>query len=323
MDTTKQITYTKRMEPSKGIYPIRVVARKTGLTPFVIRSWEKRHSAVVPYRSETNRRLYSDADVTRLNLLSKAVNAGHSISSVASLSNDELESILEAERDPSTESAGDSPPGRSLGQQQILARCLEALASLDPTTFEEHLETALTNLSLPVFLEAIIAPLMAEAGRKWQSGEWRIAHEHLASAVVRRLLLAYPPTNRLPGHAPLIVIATPAGQTHEIGALMARSIAVADGWRDLYLGPDTPAAEIAHAVKTTDARAIALSIVYPPDDPHLPEELNTLARQLPEGIGVVLGGAAAPSYQETIRSAGFVHVESLAQLRHELARLRV
>ncbi|MBX7259713.1 MAG: MerR family transcriptional regulator, partial [Candidatus Hydrogenedentes bacterium] len=53
-------------------HPIQVVALRTGLTPHVIRMWERRYAAVCPTRTPTNRRLYSDSDITRLRLLSRA-----------------------------------------------------------------------------------------------------------------------------------------------------------------------------------------------------------------------------------------------------------
>ena len=45
----------------KNFYTIRYVSQRTGLTPHVIRAWEKRYAAVVPNRSAKNRRLYSEA----------------------------------------------------------------------------------------------------------------------------------------------------------------------------------------------------------------------------------------------------------------------
>ena len=47
-------------------YPIQIVARLSGLSPHVIRIWEKRYGAVAPARTDTNRRLYTEAEVERL-----------------------------------------------------------------------------------------------------------------------------------------------------------------------------------------------------------------------------------------------------------------
>ena len=61
------------------MHPIKVVSRRTGLTPHVIRAWEKRYHAVTPKRTRTNRRVYTDEDVERLLLLRRATLAGRSI----------------------------------------------------------------------------------------------------------------------------------------------------------------------------------------------------------------------------------------------------
>ena len=75
---------------ARNLYAIRYVAQRTGLTTHVIRAWEKRYQAVVPHRSLKNRRLYSDNDINRFQLLKKVTDAGHSISQVANLSTDDL-----------------------------------------------------------------------------------------------------------------------------------------------------------------------------------------------------------------------------------------
>ena len=50
----------------KPAHPIKVVATRTGLSKDVIRVWEKRYQAVNPQRSDTGRRLYTDADIAHL-----------------------------------------------------------------------------------------------------------------------------------------------------------------------------------------------------------------------------------------------------------------
>ena len=67
------------------------------------------------------------------------------------------------------------------------------------------------------------------------------------------------------GAAPRLVVATPPGQVHELGALMVAVSAAAEGWAVTYLGPDLPVADLVSAVAQTDARAVAISVVYVPD----------------------------------------------------------
>src|SRR5512141_2448293 len=84
----------KKQGTSKPKYMIGTVTKLTGLSVDVVRVWERRYGAIRPLRSEGGTRLYSDADVWRLNRLRQAVELGHSISQAAKLSETELDELL-------------------------------------------------------------------------------------------------------------------------------------------------------------------------------------------------------------------------------------
>jgi cobalamin-dependent methionine synthase I len=126
----------------------------------------------------------------------------------------------------------------------------------------------------------------------------------------------------LPDGAPEIIVATPAGTRHELGALMVCVLAKSDGWRATYLGPDLPAEEIVAAVRNKGARAVALSIVYPTDDPLLAGELKRLRGRLGEKVPVLVGGASAHAYRESLEEIDAVIAADVASLRAELQKLR-
>ena len=75
-------------------HSIKAASRVTGLSPHLIRIWERRYGAVAPERTDTNRRLYSDAEIQRLNLLRLATGAGHSIGNIAKLPLGRLKSLV-------------------------------------------------------------------------------------------------------------------------------------------------------------------------------------------------------------------------------------
>ncbi len=118
---------------------------------------------------------------------------------------------------------------------------------------------------------------------------------------------------------PAVIVGTPSGQHHEIGALLAAAAAAAQGWRVTYLGPDLPASSIAAAAELTGARAVALSLIYPADDLGLEAELRSLRSLLPAGIALIIGGQAADSYSEVLGDIGAVRLGDLADL--SLARV--
>ena len=52
-------------------HPIAVVTERTGLSQDLLRVWERRYRAVSPTRGPGGQRLYSDADIERLQLIQK------------------------------------------------------------------------------------------------------------------------------------------------------------------------------------------------------------------------------------------------------------
>ena len=92
---------TDRPEPT---YRIGAVARLTGVAPDTLRVWERRHGAVVPFRSAKGSRLYSQQDVARLALIKRLVDNGDAISRVANLSTEQLQERAKGAFSPALES---------------------------------------------------------------------------------------------------------------------------------------------------------------------------------------------------------------------------
>ncbi|MES1244592.1 MAG: MerR family transcriptional regulator [Acidobacteriota bacterium] len=301
------------------LHPIGVVARRTGLKPDLIRAWERRYGAVAPDRSDTRRRFYSDADVERLRLLRRAVGTGRSIGQIANLSNEELEGLIGAE--PALPPVA-LPAAAGEAAESFLEPCLAAIRRLDAAELELHLERASVALSRNSLLERLMVPLLHRLGELWQRGELRPTHEHLASAAVRSFLGGMVRSCDASATAPHLLSTTPARQRHELGALIVAVVAAGEGWRATYLGPDLPPEEIAAAAREKGARAVALSLVYPPDDALLGDDLRRLRRLLPPATALIVGGRAADAYTAVLDEIGAARMADLAALRRELERLR-
>jgi DNA-binding transcriptional MerR regulator/methylmalonyl-CoA mutase cobalamin-binding subunit len=294
-------------------HPIRVVADRTGLSLDVLRVWERRYSVVAPGRADDGQRLYSDADVDRLRLLRRATDAGRSIGRVAKLPTDELAELVR--EDDAARGVAAAPPAASREARGHLDRAVAAVREMDPAGLEAGLRRAVVALSAADFLDGVAAPLLGAIGEGWRAGRIGVAHEHAASAVLRRVLGFMTEAAEVPGSAPGMVVATPAGQAHEFGALLAAASATAEGWRVTYLGADLPAEEIASAVRQRGASRVALSLVYPADDPGLPGELRRLRDALPAGVAVVVGGGAAERHRAVLDEIGAACVPRLADFR--------
>ena len=203
-----------------------------------------------------------------------------------------------------------------------LADCMEAVQNLDASALETALVRASIDLPTPALLEQVLLPLLREVGEQWQTGELRVAHEHMATAIVRSFLGTQQNGRHSEESAPEIIVATPSGQRHELGGLMVSVVAAADGWRVTYLGSDLPAEDIAATALRRRARAVALSIVYPADDPRVEEQIRELGSLLPPEVKVLAGGLSAKGYSKALDTIGAIRVNSLPDLRTRLAEIR-
>ena len=303
---------------------IKTVAIQTGLTQLIIRAWEKRYNVVTPLRTETNRRLYSDADISRLTLLRLATQAGHSIGRIANLSTEELLELIGRDGTVVRSAAiAKEDVSQETSLHFYIASCIAAVKRFEMQALESTLFAASVAFSQPVFLEKLITPLMQEIGEQWKAGILRIGHEHLATAVVRTLLGNMYQGFDISAALPNLVIATPQGQFHEIGALIAGTTAVSQGWQVTYLGPNLPAEEIVGCAAQNSAKAVGLSITYPTDDPHLANELRKLRRGIQEHVALFVGGSGASGYDPVINAIGAVRINDIPTFRAELEGLRV
>jgi methanogenic corrinoid protein MtbC1 len=193
---------------------------------------------------------------------------------------------------------------------------------MDAASLESVLEEAVLSLGQVAVLSHVIGPLVQRVGDGWQAGTLKVGHEHLASAVIRTFLANAARPFAVHASAPMLVATTPSGQVHEIGAALVAAAAANKGWRITYLGPSLPAEEIASAALQSHARAVALSLVHPADDPQLPEELRRLQRLLPEFTTLIVGGAAVDSYEKTLQMIGAKVCRSLNEFGAILDGLR-
>jgi DNA-binding transcriptional MerR regulator/methylmalonyl-CoA mutase cobalamin-binding subunit len=305
---------------SASHYAIKAVVRRTGLSAHVLRIWEKRYGAVEPKRTATNRRLYSEEQIERLLLLRTITRAGQSIGFVASLPTGRLKEIADtACPNPGPASVG----GASVSvHRPFLEDCLDAVRALDARALEQALSRAETELGAVGLLQRVAAPLAQALGSLWREGGITAAQEHFAS-VVLRTYLAQAARSFAPGaNDPLLVVTTPAGQLHELGALLVAAMAANLGWRVTYLGASLPAPEIAGAARQSQARAVALSLVYPTDDPRLEGELTRLRALLPAEVPLLVGGQAAAAYRGLLGRIGALQAGDLGQLASALDKLR-
>jgi len=303
------------------IYSIRHVSAQTGLPKYLIRVWESRYSAVSPLRSNGNRRIFCASDIQRLQLLSQAVESGHSISQVAPLSQEELMGIvgIGSTKTIHRVSENEADP---LGAEFYCQKSLQLVAELDVSGLQAHLEKAAINLTRPAVILDVIVPLYHETKRLVQSGNLGLINLNAVTSILQAFLWDLLRNTVVSESAPKIVIGTPTGQRSEIVALALALIAVESGYRSLYFGPNLPANDIAAAVKSNATQAVALIIGDSGVDTSAASEIKKLRGKLDDDINILVCTYENSSINELEKLVG-ISVTTFKNFRQKLENLTI
>ena len=293
------------MESAGGLR-IGELSRRSGVSPELLRAWERRYGLLQPTRSAGGLRLYSPDDLARVQAMQRHLADGFAAAEAAALA---------------TRSTGrsDDEIASPTGKEELAA----ALASFDDGDAHAVFDALLARLSIDALLRDVIVPYLHELGERWERNEVSIAQEHFASTLLRgRLLGLARGWGR--GVGPAAVLACAPGEQHDLG-LIAFGLALrARGWRVVYLGPDTPIASVADAARSCNPAVVVVSAVDPRAFRRHADEL----RQLAGTSRVCLGGAGAakaPADTDLLRLTGdpVEEAEQLTLLARSEARRTV
>ncbi|MES2124937.1 MAG: cobalamin-dependent protein [Gemmatimonadota bacterium] len=302
--------------PASIGHPIRVAAERTGLSQDVLRVWERRYRAVEPHRTPGGQRLYSDAQIRRVRLLAAASRPGRGIGLIAALTDHELEELVtqdEAERVEPAE-------GTETALTQLIDASLARVSGLDGSALDRDLRRALGREGTSAFIETIVPALMRRIGEEWHAGRIGIAHEHVATEVVLAIVAEITrATPEAPG-APTLLVATPAGERHGVGAALAGAAASSDGWTVIQLGVDLPASDIIEAVDARRPDAVAFSVVRSERLDEVAAELIAVRAAIPLTVLVIAGGSGAMLLIDRLQEHGIRVRQTITALRRELSR---
>lgn len=274
-----------------GVYTIAEVEAMTGLSAEVLRQWERRYGFPKPERTPGGHRLYRLEDVEALLVVRRYLEEGATPQAAI-------------RRYLAQESRPDGLP------QELLVALLEA----DLPRAEALFRRGVKLLGPEGALRGLLVPVLKEVGEGWHRGEVNVAQEHLATQFLRSRLQELLDLAGYPRGAPILVT-TPPGERHELGAMLAAYYLRRRGFPALYLGPDTPLSDLEGLSRELGARAVVLSV-------SLSETLKCLPDGALRGLAprVLLGGAGAEEGLAMRLGAVYVRdLEALPQVLEEEA----
>jgi len=140
-----------------------------------------------------------------------------------------------------------------------------AVDAFDAEAAELVIARLLWDVPLSGAVTGVVLPFLREVGDRWEAGTLSVAHEHFVSDMLRRKLSALssmPPQPVLGGpttDAPVVLLACPAGERHDMVLLCVALMLRERGVRTRFLGADTPVPAVLTAARATRADAIVLA----------------------------------------------------------------
>lgn len=175
-------------------------------------------------------------------------------------------SIEKAELHTSTPQDGnENEPGEEM-QNGVYAKLLETMQkallsgdsqkALELITREKDSGESLKNIYLQ-----ILRPSMYAIGDLWEKGVITVAHEHLATSIVMRIITQLFSSQiihkRKKGR---ILVTAASNEYHEVGARMLADLLEIEGWDVTYLGANIPEEEIALLLAEKPFDIICISV---------------------------------------------------------------
>jgi DNA-binding transcriptional MerR regulator len=248
----------------EGVLRIGELSRRVGVSPEVLRAWERRYGVLRPTRSEGGFRLYSTADEERVRRMLAL----------------QQEGLSPATADDGA-SAASAVPAEAL--RQALA---DALDRFDEGAANRAFDRALGMLTLDTLLRQIVLEYLADLGERWSAGLASVAQEHFATNVLRGRLLGLA-RDWGQGGGPLALLACPPGELHDLGLICFGLALRARGWRIAFLGADTPVDTLKHTAETLRPDLVVLTATTP----RLLSSIRSELRELGGATRLAVAGA--------------------------------
>ena len=277
----------------KKEFGINVISTACGVKPHTIRTWEKRYQVFTPERSEGGHRLYSEVDLAKAKLIVALIEQGHTISSLARHSLQDLRSLLVVNK------GEDSESGKMFTSVET-KRLLQHLANFNIDMVASGMQHLRLSIGVKEFIFKIVLPVMQEIEKLYLKGMYSVTQEHIISTIVGDQLHQINLSNQGP-NPDRIALATPEGNLHELPILIAEIICHVNRFSTNYLGASHPAECLSEAVNALKCKIIVMGVISSDQwnyEKKIIPYLRSMDKYLKNKVIVILGGGSEVDFPE-------------------------
>ena len=250
------------------------LAKRAGVSPGLLRAWERRYGLLAPTRSDGGFRLYAVEDVARIRRMRELIDGGVSAAEAAATARGAI--------------AAGAPAENVTVPAELTEALATALYALDETAAHAAIDRILGAVTLETFVAGVVLPILREVGDRWARKVTTVGHEHFATTVLRGRLLGLA-RGWDHGAGPRVALACLPGELHDVGLVVFGILLWRNGSRILYLGQDTPLDVLVEVARREHCALAVVSSVESSRFVGLAAALRKAARAVP----IAIGGAGA------------------------------
>lgn len=258
-------------------YSIKDLEQLSGIKAHTLRIWEQRHNLLNPKRTDTNIRYYDDEDLKLILNVAMLNNHGIKISKIAAMSVAEISEEIIRLTDQSVDHND---------QIQALTICM---IEMDEDRFEKILSTNIIKLGFEDTILKVVYPFLTRIGVLWLTGAITPAQEHFISNLIRQKLIVAIDGEVGNNLGKTFMLFLPEGELHEISLLFSSYLIKKHGHKVIYLGQNTPTADLVSVYKMQKPDYLLTVITSSPPGEKVQEYLNMLGTEFPTSKVFVSG----------------------------------
>jgi MerR family transcriptional regulator, light-induced transcriptional regulator len=292
--------------PGTESLTVAAVARRLGVAPATLRTWDRRYGLGPSEHSSGEHRRYNGSDIARLTLMRKLVIAGVSPAEAA-------QRALAFDGEVSPESLTNSITSDVAVREELVETLIRAARAYDRNFIEELLRSELSARGISNTWNEVLVPLLIMIGDEWADSGTGIETEHLVSEIIKRLLQEANTSVQNPANARPVLLACIGEEMHSLALYALGAVLSERKIATQFLGARTPIEAISAVVKRSAPPAIFLWAQLNKNGNHeLLAELPSI-RPAPR---IVLGG---PGWSRNVAKPA-VLVEDLLEACEEISR---
>ena len=260
------------------VFTIKDLENLSGIKAHTIRIWEQRYSFLIPHRSNTNIRYYSNEELKKLLNVALLNKFGFKISHIDKMTESEMnEKIISLNQLDAL-------------QDKTINILIQNMIDLDIEAFELVLDEFIVINGIERTVIEIIFPYLEKIGILWLTNHINPGQEHFVTNIVRQKIIVgidkVRPSFKI---NKTVLLFLPETEYHELSLLFMNYMLKNKGINTIYLGCSIPLKDVAFLIRLKNPDYIYTHITMANSKFNFDKFINTLDSIFPNHPVIISG----------------------------------